>query len=156
MVKRKLLLGLVIAALIGLDQWSKAWIVEHIGLFETRRVLPPIFNLTYLRNYGAAFSILQNQQIFFALMTLLVMAGCVYYLWKHIDGSWWLISALTLIIAGGLGNFIDRIRLGYVVDMIALDFVNFAIFNLADSFLSVGVVLLMIAVWKEEKHGSNR
>lgn len=156
MKKRKLILLVAILAFIGLDQWSKAWVVQNIDLFETKKALPPIFNLTYLRNYGAAFSILQNQQWFFALMTLVVMAFCAYYLWKHIDGSWWLIWALSLIIAGGLGNFIDRVRLGYVVDMIDLDFMNFAIFNLADSFLSVGVVLLMIAVWKEEKYGSNR
>lgn len=62
---------------------------------------------------------------------------------------------LELIIAGGVGNFIDRLRLGYVVDMIHLDFMDFAIFNLADSYLIVGVIVLMIAVWKEED-GSNR
>ncbi|WP_019316870.1 signal peptidase II, partial [Streptococcus mutans] len=66
----------------------------------------------------------------------------------------WLLVSLLLIISGGLGNFIDRLRLGYVVDMIHLDFVDFAIFNVADSYLSVGVALLIIALWKEEKNGN--
>lgn len=63
--------------------------------------------------------------------------------------------SLILIISGGLGNFIDRIRIGYVIDMIDLDFMNFAIFNLADSFLTIGVILLFIMFWKEEKYGNS-
>lgn len=74
----------------------------------------------------------------------------VYYFVKHIKGSFWLLFGLLLIISGGLGNFIDRLRLGYVVDMVHLDFMDFAIFNLADAYLSVGVVILFIALWKEE------
>ncbi|MFX4049086.1 signal peptidase II, partial [Streptococcus suis] len=77
----------------------------------------------------------------------------IWYLIKHINASIWLISSLSLIIAGGLGNFIDRIRLGYVVDMFHLDFINFPIFNVADSYLTVGVLLLFICIMKEEDHG---
>ncbi|WP_373756306.1 signal peptidase II [Streptococcus ferus] len=150
-------LGLVffICLLVGLDQLSKWWVVSNIKLGEIRSFIPHVFSLTYLQNRGAAFSILQNQQWFFALMTLLVLGGAVYYLLGHLNGSVWLLSGLVLVIAGGLGNFIDRVRLGYVVDMVHLDFVNFAIFNVADACLSVGVLLLVIALWKEEAKNEN-
>lgn len=66
----------------------------------------------------------------------------------------WKQLALLLIISGGIGNFIDRLRLAYVIDMIHLDFVDFAIFNVADSYLTVGVILLLICLWKEEDYGN--
>ncbi|MFC3931853.1 signal peptidase II [Streptococcus dentapri] len=151
---RKIIILLALLFLIMMDQLSKFWIVDHLTIGEIQQFFPPIFSLTYVRNYGAAFSILQNQQWFFFLITLAVIGGAVYYLIKYLKASVWLLTALILIIAGGLGNFIDRIRLGYVVDMIHLDFMDFAIFNLADAYLSIGVVILIIVFWKEEKDGS--
>lgn len=148
---RKISIPIVIAGLIGLDQWTKFWIVEHIELGQVKAFFSPIFSLTYLQNYGAAFSMLQNQQWFFTLVTLLVMGAAIFYLIKHIRGHWLLVTALSLIIAGGIGNFIDRLRLGYVVDMVHLDFMDFAIFNVADSYLTVGVALLALAIWKDEE-----
>ena len=65
-----------------------------------------------------------------------------------------MLSGLTLVIAGGLGNFIDRIRQGFVVDMFQLDFINFAIFNVADMYLTFGVAILLLMILKEEKDGS--
>ena len=97
---------------------------------------------------------LQNQQWFFAVITLVVMAGAIWYLHKHIEDSFWIVFGLVLIIAGGLGNFIDRISQGFVVDMFHLDFINFAIFNVADSYLTVGVVVLLLAMLKEEMNGN--
>ncbi|MGT2929825.1 signal peptidase II [Streptococcus dentasini] len=155
-MKRRILVPLSMISLIIFDQVSKWWIVGHLSQGERHPFLSPIFSLVYVRNYGAAFSILQNQQWLFALITILVIGGAGYYLYRHFYDSLWLVSALVFIIAGGLANFIDRLRLGYVVDMIHLDFIDFAVFNLADSCLSLGVFLLMIAVWKEEKDGSDR
>ena len=97
---------------------------------------------------------LQDQQWFFAVITLVVMAGAIWYLHKHIEDSLWTVFGLVLIIAGGLGNFIDRISQGFVVDMFHLDFVNFAIFNVADSYLTVGVLVLLLAMLKEEMNGN--
>ena len=152
---RKLYGPLAAVILILLDQLSKQWIVNHIPLNAIRKCVPGIFSLTYLRNYGAAFSILQNQQWFFTVITLAVVGAACSYFIKNINGNFWFLFGLLLIISGGIGNFIDRLRLGYVVDMVHLDFMNFAIFNVADSYLTVGVVILFIALWKEEENGIN-
>lgn len=141
-------------ALIALDQWVKAWTVARLALNEQRTFIPKLLNLYYLRNYGAAYSILQNQQWFFTVVTLVVMSVAIWYFIKHIKGSLWLLSSLSLVIAGGIGNFIDRLRLGYVVDMFHLDFIDFPVFNVADMCLTVGVAILFIYMMKEEKNGS--
>ncbi len=152
---RKLYFPLAAVMLILLDQLSKPWTGNHIPLNAIRKCVPGIFSLTYLRNYGAAFSIFQNQQWFFTVITLTVVGAACYYFIKNINGNFWFLFGLLLIISGGIGNFIDRLRLSYVVDMVHLDFMNFAIFNVADSYLTVGVVILFIALWKEEENGIN-
>ena len=151
---RKIVFPLWIAALIGLDQFVKWWTVETIALHEVKPFLPNIMSLTYLRNYGAAYSILQNQQWLFTIVTLVVMSALTWYFVKNINGSLLTLFSLSLMIAGGLGNFIDRLRLGYVVDMFHLDFINFPVFNVADICLTVGVGILFICLMKEEKNGS--
>ena len=153
-MKRKVTVPLVIVALIALDQWVKFEIVKNIQLGEVKPFIPKIVSLTYLRNTGAAFSILENQQWLFAVITLVVIGAAIWYLSKHIKGSVWLLSALCLIIAGGIGNFIDRMRQGFVVDMFQLDFINFAIFNVADSYLTIGVLVLIVMMLKEEDNAS--
>ena len=153
MKKRGIVAG-IIAALIVLDQLVKAYVVQNIALGEIKSWIPNLVSLTYLQNRGAAFSMLQDQQWFFAVITLVVMVGAIWYLHKHIEDSLWIVFGLVLIIAGGLGNFIDRIGQGFVVDMFHLDFVNFAIFNVADSYLTVGVVVLLLAMLKEEMNGN--
>lgn len=153
-MKRKVTVPIVIVALIALDQWVKFEIVKNIQLGEVKPFIPKILSLTYLRNTGAAFSILENQQWLFAVITLVVIGAAIWYLSKHIKGSVWLLSALCLIIAGGIGNFIDRMRQGFVVDMFQLDFINFAIFNVADSYLTIGVLVLIVMMLKEEGNAS--
>lgn len=140
----------VTTLLIVLDQASKCWVVKEISLGEVKPFIPGLFSLTYLQNRGAAFSILQNQQWFFTLMTIAVIGAAIIYYFKSKNMTLLKEIALLLIISGGIGNFIDRLRLSYVVDMVHLDFMNFAIFNVADSYLSVGVLLLVIVFWKEE------
>lgn len=153
MKKRGIVAG-VIAILIVLDQLVKAYVVQNIALGEIKSWIPNFVSLTYLQNRGAAFSILQDQQLLFAVITLVVVVGAIWYLHKHMEDSFWMVLGLTLIIAGGLGNFIDRISQGFVVDMFHLDFINFAIFNVADSYLTVGVVVLLFAMLKEEMNGN--
>ncbi|HFR3425758.1 TPA: signal peptidase II [Streptococcus suis] len=151
---RKFGFPIVAAVLIVLDQLVKAWTVANIALDTVEPFLPGFMSLAYLRNYGAAWSILQNQQWFFTIVTLVVVTALIWYYIKQIQGNIWTLFSLSLMIAGALGNFIDRIRLGYVVDMFHLDFINFPVFNVADICLSVGVGILFICIMKEESNGS--
>ncbi|WP_247948686.1 signal peptidase II [Streptococcus gordonii] len=153
-MRRKITIPLTIVLLIVLDQLVKWAVVSHIKLGEVKGFIPSIMSLTYLQNTGAAFSILENQQWLFTIITLLVIGGAIWYLIKNIKGSFWLISGLTLIIAGGLGNFIDRLRQGFVVDMFQVDFINFAVFNVADTYLTFGVLIMLLVIIKEENNGS--
>ncbi|HEM3703163.1 TPA: signal peptidase II [Streptococcus suis] len=151
---RKFGFPIVAAVLIVLDQLVKAWTVANIALDTVEPFLPGFMSLAYLRNYGAAWSILQNQQWFFTIVTLVVVTALIWYYIKQIQGNIWTLFSLSLMIAGALGNFIDRIRLGYVVDMFHLDFISFPVFNVADICLSVGVGILFICIMKEENNGS--
>ena len=153
-MKRKVSIFISILLLILLDQAVKGYVVKEIPLGGMRRFIPKVVSLTYLKNSGAAFSMLENQQWFFTIITLIAMGAAFVYLYRHIKGSIWLLLGLALIISGGIGNFIDRLRQGFVVDMFHLDFMNFAIFNVADSYLTVGVFLLLILMLKEETHGN--
>ncbi|HFI0451400.1 TPA: signal peptidase II [Streptococcus suis] len=151
---RKFGFPIVAAVLIVLDQLVKAWTVANVELDTVTEFIPGLMSLAYLRNYGAAWSILQNQQWFFTIMTIVAVTGLVWYYIKQIKGNIWTLFSLSLMIAGALGNFIDRIRLGYVVDMFHLDFISFPVFNVADICLSVGVGILFICIMKEENNGS--
>ena len=153
-MKRKVSIFISILLLIVLDQAVKWYVVKEIPLAGMRSFIPKVVSLTYLKNSGAAFSMLENQQWFFAIITLIAMGAAFVYLYRHIKGSIWLLLGLTLIISGGIGNFIARVRQGFVVDMFHLDFMNFAIFNVADIYLTVGVGLLLIHILREESHGS--
>ena len=119
MKKRGIVAG-VIALLIVLDQLVKSYVVQNIALGEIKSWIPNLVSLTYLQNRGAAFSILQDQQLLFAVITLVVVVGAIWYLHKHMEDSLWMVLGLTLIIAGGLGNFIDRISQGFVVDILLI------------------------------------
>ena len=153
-MKRKVSIFISILLLILLDQAVKGYVVKEIPLGGMRRFIPKVVSLTYLKNSGAAFSMLENQQWFFTIITLIAMGAAFVYLYRHIKGSIWLLLGLALIISGGIGNFIDRLRQGFVVDMFHLDFMNFAIFNVADIYLTIGVGLLLIYLLIEESHGS--
>ena len=153
-MKKRGLVVWIIGSLILFDQLVKSYVVKTIALGEIKSWIPNLVSLTYLQNRGAAFSMLQDQQWFFAVITLVVMVGAIWYLHKHIEDSFWTVFGLVLIIAGGLGNFIDRISQGFVVDMFHLDFINFAIFNVADSYLTVGVIILLFSMLKEEMNGN--
>ena len=151
--------GLFVGLIVGLDQWTKYLTVTCIPLFEKVRFIPGILDLTYIRNTGAAFSSFEGQQWLFALI-FAVFTGLL--LWEYFKKNMpftkferWCIAA---IYGGGLGNMIDRVRLGYVVDMIETEFITFPVFNVADCFITCGCILLMVSLflfnkefWKDEK-----
>ena len=145
----------VFAALsVVLDQISKYLTVKYIPLHEIVPLWDGVVHLTHLRNTGMAFSMLQGGRWFFLVMTLVVfvlLGLAIRKKWVSHPVSLW---ALAAIVGGAIGNLIDRVRLGYVVDMIEVEFMNFAVFNVADCFVVCGAILLVIAVFffeKEEK-----
>lgn len=147
-------ISLPIAIILGivLDQIVKMAIVKNLRLSEQKSVINGILSLTHLRNNGAAWSILEGQQWFFVLTTVIVLAVAIWFWLKNLSKNWYAIG-LTLIISGALSNFIDRVRQGYVVDMFQLDFINFPIFNVADILLSIGFVVLFIGILIEKDEG---
>ncbi|MFQ9539695.1 MAG: signal peptidase II [Lactococcus lactis] len=147
---KKLLSLVIIVVGIVADQIFKNWIVANIQLGDTEKIWLNVLSLTYIKNDGAAWSSFSGQQWFFLILTPIVLVVALWFLWKKMAQNWYFIG-LTLIIAGALGNFIDRIRQGFVVDMFQTEFINFPIFNIADILLSVGFVLLFIAILTDKE-----
>ncbi|WP_125981565.1 signal peptidase II [Loigolactobacillus iwatensis] len=141
--------------IICADQGLKYWIVSNISLNQTQTVMPGLLSLTHLRNTGAAWSILEGQRWFFYVITLVAVAIICYLLFTQGKKNWLFALGLSFMLAGAIGNFIDRLRLGYVVDMFQLDFINFPIFNIADSSLTIGVILIFCyLIFFDEKRGT--
>jgi len=140
---------IVMVGLVAIDQVIKAAIVSHIALGASMTIVPGLLSLTNLHNNGAAWSILEGKMSFFYLISVVALIVMVYLLWRLRD-KWLYELGITLMIAGTLGNFIDRVRIGYVVDMFQLDFINFPIFNFADSCLTVGVIVILIGVLRDD------
>ena len=143
------------AILIIVDQLSKLWVVKALS-FGERNYLGLGFNLTYTKNTGAAFGILQDSTLILGSLSALVSLLLVIYLARQAKKiSPLQRSALTLILAGALGNMIDRFRLGYVIDFIdfylpSINF-DFAVFNVADSCVVIGAGLLMLTNFLPKK-----
>lgn len=137
---------LIIICLVIIDQASKWWTVQNIDLHQVIEVIPNVLSLTYIQNTGAAWSILEGKMMFFYIVTIIVVAVLLYELHKHWQDSRLFAVGISFIIGGALGNFIDRLFLKYVVDMIKLEFIDFPIFNLADTWLTVGVILVLVYI----------
>lgn len=132
---------------VGLDQLTKYLVVANMELYESIEVIPGIFNFTYIQNDGAAFGMLDDQRWIFLLLSSVAIVGILGFLfWKKPQDKL-MLSALVLIVSGGIGNMIDRISLGYVIDFI--DFCAFPeiwkwVFNVADSFVCVGAGIMIL------------
>ena len=135
---------LFVAGIVATDQVTKFLTVANIPLYQDVPFLPGVLNLTYVQNTGAAFSSFEGQQWLFALIFLVFTGLILFEYFKKPMGfttfERWCIAA---IYGGGLGNMIDRVRMGYVVDMIETSFMEFPVFNVADCFITCGCVLLM-------------
>ena len=136
---------LIIIAAVALDQIIKAVIVKSMELYETIPVIQDIFHITYIRNTGAAFSMMEGLRgVLTVFPLIMILAGIVFLFVKRKNGHPLMLTSVALIAGGGIGNLIDRIYYGYVVDF--LDFRVFAIFNAADVFVCVGCGLLILYV----------
>ncbi|MBN7772103.1 signal peptidase II [Clostridium aminobutyricum] len=137
---------IAILAAVIFDQAVKFAIRTNMDLHSSIAVIDGIFHITYIQNTGAAFSILSGHTYGLIMITLLITAGILTYLYKlRKSGHWLLMSSLSLIVAGGIGNIIDRLMLGYVVDF--FDLRVWPIFNVADVYVCTGCVLLILYVF---------
>ncbi len=142
--------------LLAVDQLSK-WVVLHtLTGVESFPLINGVFHLTYCENRGAAFGILQNQVWVFVAITIAVLTAVIYYMLRVRPKNKWLNISLMLLVGGALGNFIDRIYRGYVVDFFDFCLINFPIFNVADCFVVVGAVMLAVYLIFSEYQKENR
>lgn len=156
---------LIALIVIAVDQATKRLVANNLEIGESHSVIGGFFEITSHRNRGAAFSILQEQRVFFIIITIIVVSGLIWYMRRTIGRKQALLSsALGLVLGGALGNFIDRARTGEVVDFMKFRFrfdwfghpvdYTFAIFNVADACICIGVALIFldsIIVWAKEK-----
>ncbi|MED1864309.1 signal peptidase II [Fictibacillus nanhaiensis] len=143
---------LVALLVLMIDQVTKWLIVKNMELGQSIPVIDQVFYITSHRNRGAAFGILQDQRYFFIIITVIVVGAVIYYLQKHAHDTL-LKTALALVLGGAVGNFIDRLLRGEVVDFlnVYIGSYDFPIFNVADSALVVGVGLIFIQSFMESK-----
>ena len=141
------------AAGLVLDQWLKAWVSANIPLGEAMPLLPGVMELRTVHNYGAAWSSFSGMRWLLVAVTSLIVLAVLFVLARRIVRHPLGVLAGSLIISGGLGNIIDRVRLGYVVDMFNLLFIEYPVFNVADICVVSGAVLGVIYyLWFYERY----
>ena len=160
MLKRTLNQGLVylLAALVVLaDQYSKHVVRTTLPLNATWNPLPwlaPFARILYIQNTGAAFGLFKEAGLFFTVVAVIVSVIIVVYTHRLPAGHWWMRIALGMQLGGALGNLVDRLIFHTVTDFISVG--SFAIFNVADASISLGVVLLALIMWLEARHDRER
>ncbi len=144
---------IISVAIIAVDFVVKRWSVSELSATDTIAIWENVFHLTYVENRGAAFGMLQNQRYFFVILTLIVLALVVWLMLKERGKSRLFQTALSFILGGAIGNLIDRICYGYVVDLFDFRLINFPVFNVADIFVCTGALLAIIyfLIYDEKK-----
>lgn len=140
---------IVVIAVIILDQLSKILALKYLAPIKDIPIINNIFHLTYVENRGAAFGLFQNQKLFFIITTLIVLISIWFYTRNNrLPGIMKL--GLSLVAGGAIGNLIDRVRLGFVVDYFHAVIINFPVFNIADCAVVVGAILVSIYILKND------
>ena len=146
--------GVLAAALLALDQWLKVWITANLPLGESMPFLPGFVELQTVHNYGAAWSSFSGQRILLLGVTVVIVGAVLFVLVRRIVRQPLGVAACSLVVSGGIGNMIDRFRVGYVVDMFHFEFwPSYPVFNVADICVVCGAVLGAIYyMWIYEKY----
>ena len=145
--------ALVAAVILALDQWVKYWVTVNLPLGESIPLLPGFMQLRTVHNYGAAWSSFSGMRWLLVAVTSVIVLAVAYVLVRRIVRHPLGVAACFLILSGGLGNIIDRVRLGYVVDMFDFQFMNYPVFNVADIAVVCGAVLAAVYyLWFYEKY----
>jgi len=154
-MKKKYGIIIITILLIVIDQISKLLIINSLNLLESKIIIPNFLKFTYINNTGISFGLFGGKQIIIIIITLLIIAVMIYELIKN-NNKLVIISSI-LILGGAFGNLIDRIFRGYVVDFVSFTLFNneMAIFNLADTFITFGVIIYVISIILEGKNERN-
>ena len=145
-----------VAALVGVDQLIKLWAVRALAPVGAMPLIPHLVELRFVLNQGMAFSLLSGKQLFLIVATSAALLLVAYELFFRSRGKLLQRIAFILVLGGGIGNLIDRVLNGEVVDYINLLFMNFAVFNFADICVCVGVALWVLMIFLEELQGGDR
>ncbi len=143
---------LVSGVIVALDQWTKMLVrnsLEYAEAWDKMDWLAPYARIVHWHNSGVAFGLFQQAGKSFSVLPILVSLVIIYYFFQVPRHEWPLRLAMGMQLGGAVGNLIDRLRFGYVTDFISVG--NFPVFNIADSSVSVGVAVLILAVWLEER-----
>lgn len=142
-------LFIIAALVVTADQASKFFITSMMEVGQSIPLINNLLHLTYVRNPGAAFGILPYQTLLFIIITIVVIVAIIYYYRLIARNHRLLRFALALQLGGALGNLIDRVRTGYVIDFFDFKIWPF-IFNVADSAIVIGILLFLIAYWRDD------
>ena len=158
-MSRYRILAIISVVILILDQASKLYVDANFRLHESIPVIRGLFNLTYVRNKGAAFGILADNAVripFFITVSIVAMLGILWYVSRLKSDQKLALVSLSLVFAGAFGNLIDRVRLGEVIDFLDVFWQRYhwPAFNVADSAITVGVTLLLIEMWREDRKKS--
>ena len=145
-----LLLALIVIVGILADQLSKSLAIRYLLPIDTKPLWQGVLHLTYVENRGAAFGMLASNRWVFMIVSTVAILGLLVWFFFFIKKPTYLgTSAIALIVSGGIGNMIDRVAVGYVVDFVDFRLINFAVFNVADIFVCIGAGLLVLAILLE-------
>lgn len=140
----------LMVAVVLSDQLLKFYIQQNVPLNLSNEVIPGVLSIGYVQNFGAAWSMWLGQRWLLSIISLVALVIFGYY-FKKLYYNWGYGLGFSLLIGGTLGNLLDRLFSGYVVDMFELDFINFPIFNIADCALTLGVIVILITMLKDDE-----
>ncbi len=146
---------LIIISIFLLDRFTKVLVINNLTLGESLSVIDGFFNITYVNNYGAAFGIMDGKVIFIVVVSVLIFAYLIYEIRKEAHSKL-ITTSISFVIGGLLGNLFDRVLYGHVIDFFDFNFFghDFAIFNVGDSFIVIGTILLAIGFLLEERNAN--
>jgi signal peptidase II len=153
---RLLFVAAVAAAVFALDRVTKSWVEQNVAVGTARPIAGDYVRIVHAQNTGAAFGLLPERTTLLSVLSVLAVLAIVYYYRRIASGSWLVSATLGMQLGGAFGNLLDRIAQGYVIDFVDVGIgdVRFWAFNVADSSIVVGIIVVTFALWYEERRAA--
>lgn len=142
-----MVLFIVFAILVFLDRVSKYLVVKNLSYGETIRIFGEFLKISRVENPGGIFGLFAKSKVFFLVLSIVAIAVLLFFILKYIKKDVFLSFVLTLLLSGVVGNFLDRVVYGSVIDFVHI--LNFPVFNFSDSYITVGIIIAIIYIWKK-------